>query len=134
MTTVEHYTKAVLCSLSVNSKIFILLAGTKCTLYCDHKPLAPFFTTDMSNLVLDHCTLKLQQFDIQFEHILAKKNVVGDAFSQFRTLGLYHNNGNDDTVTRDDDVVKYIVEEVHAIKLVPNSASYRMGKLNLDVL
>ena len=44
------------------------------------------------------------------------------------------NNGNNGIATTDDDVVKNIVEEVHAIKLVPNSVHYNMGKLDLDVL
>ena len=35
------------------------LTGTKCTLYCDHKLLAPFFTTGMSSLVLDRWALEL---------------------------------------------------------------------------
>ena len=48
------------------------LAGIKCTLYCDHKPITPFFTTDMSNPVLNHWALELQQFDIKFKHILGK--------------------------------------------------------------
>ena len=34
-------------------KFGFYLAGTKCTLYCDHKPLAPFFMTGMSSPVLD---------------------------------------------------------------------------------
>ena len=88
----------------------------------------------MSSPVLDHWALELQQFDIQFEHISGKKNVVADAISQLETLGLYQDNGNDNKATTDDDVVKNIVEEVHAIELVPNSASYNMGTLNLDVL
>ena len=45
------------------------LAGTKCMLYCDHKPLALFFTTDMSSPVLDRWALEVQQFDITFQHI-----------------------------------------------------------------
>ena len=28
-------------------KIVFYLAGTKCMLYCDHKPVVPFFTTGM---------------------------------------------------------------------------------------
>ena len=43
-------------------------------------------------------------------------------------------NGNDNLATRDDDMAKNIIEEVNAIEWVPNSASYRMEKLNLDVL
>ena len=42
-------------------------------LYCDPMPLAPFFTTGMSSPVLDQWALELQQFDIQFKHILGKK-------------------------------------------------------------
>ena len=88
----------------------------------------------MSSPVLDHWALELQQFNIQFEHISGKKNVVADAISQLRTLDLYQDYGNDDIATTDDDVVENIMEEVHGIKLVPNSAGYNMEKLNLDIL
>ena len=37
-------------------KFAFYLAGTKFTLYCDHKPLAPFFTSGMSSPVLDRFT------------------------------------------------------------------------------
>ena len=77
---------------------------------------------------------ELQQFDIQLEHILGKKNVVSDAIYRPRTLGLYQNNGNDNIATTDDDVVENVIEEVHAIKWVPDSAGYNMDKLNLDTL
>ena len=54
-------------------KFAFYLAGTKCTLYCDHKPLASFFTTGMSLPVLDKWVLELQQFDIKFQHIQGEK-------------------------------------------------------------
>ena len=50
-------------------KFAFYLAGTKCTLYCDHKPLAPFFTTGMPSPELDRWALVLQQFNIKFQHI-----------------------------------------------------------------
>ena len=50
-------------------KFAFYLAGTKCTLYCEHKPLAPFFMTGLSSPVLDRWTLELQQFNIKFQHI-----------------------------------------------------------------
>ena len=62
------------------------LAGTKCTLYCDYKLLASFFTTGMSSPVLSHWALELQQFDIQFIQISGKRNIVADAISWLRTL------------------------------------------------
>ena len=69
--------------------LFFYLAGTKYTLYCDHKPLAPFFTTGKSHPMLDRWALELQQFDIKFQHIQAKRNVAADAISRLRTLNLY---------------------------------------------
>ena len=115
-------------------KFSFYLAGTKCTLYCNHKPLAPFFTTDMSSLVLDCWVLELQQFDIQFEHISGKKNVVTDVISSLRTLGLYQDNGSDDLAKTDDNIVDNVMEEVHGIEWMPNLATYKMEKLNLDIL
>ena len=67
------------------TKFAFYLAGTKCTLYCDHKPLAPFFMTGMSSPVLDRWALELQQFDTKFQHIQGKQNVVADAISRLRT-------------------------------------------------
>ena len=94
------------------------LAGTNCILYCDQKPLAPFFTTGMSHPVLDCWALELQQFDIQFKHILGKKNDVADAISRLRNLGLYQDNGSEDLAKTDDDVVDNVMEEVHTIDWV----------------
>ena len=104
------------------------LAGTKCTLCCDHKLLAPFSTSGMSSPVLDHWALELQLFYIKFQHISGKKNVVADAISRLRTVGLYQDNSNDDLATTDDDIVENIIEEVNAIKWVPRSAGHNMEK------
>ena len=60
--------------------------------------------------------------------------MVADAISRLRTLGLYQDNGNDNLAKTDDDVVDNVMEEVHAIEWIPNSATYKMEKLNLDVL
>ena len=88
----------------------------------------------MSSWVLNCWALELQQSDIQFEHISGKKKSVANVISRLRTLGLYQDNGNDDVATTDDDMVENIVEEVHAIEWVSNSASYSMEKRNLDIL
>ena len=65
---------------------------------------------------------------------MGKRNVVADAISQLRTLGLYQDNDNNDIMASEDDVVENIVKEVYTIKLVLNPPHYNMGKLNLDVL
>ena len=88
----------------------------------------------MSSPILGHWVLELQQFDIQFEHTSGKKNIVADAISRLRTLGLYQDNDNNDLAKMDYDMVDNIIEEVHAIEWIPNSASYKMEKLNLDIL
>ena len=86
-------------------------------LYCDHNPLAPFFTTGMSSPILDGWALELQQFNIKFQHIQGKKNVVADAISWLRTLGLYQDNDNEDILLSTEDVVKNIIEEIHSTEV-----------------
>ena len=88
---------------------------------------------DMSNSVLDHWVLELLQFNIWFEHISGKKNVMADVMSRLRTLGLCQDNGNTDLAKTDDNIVDNVVEEVHAIEWIPNSATYKIGKPNLLV-
>ena len=89
------------------------LAGTKCTLYCDHKPLAPFLMTGTSSPVHDRWPMELQQFDIKFQHIQGKCNVVADAISRLRTLGLYKDNDNKDEPSTIYDVVENIIKEIN---------------------
>ena len=115
-------------------KFAFYLAGTKCMLYCDHKPSAPFFTTGMSSTMLDRWAVELQQFDLKFQHIQVKRNMVANVISRLRTLGLYQDNGNNDVPLTLEDVVKNIMQEVHSMDAVPKTAAYKMGKLNLDVL
>ena len=115
-------------------KFAFYLAGMKCTLSCDHKPLAPFFTTGMSSPVLDRWGLKLQQFDIKFWHIQGKRNVVADGISRLRTLGLYQDNNNEDIPSSIEDVVENIIEEVHSADTATKKSTYNVGKHNLEVL
>ena len=91
-------------------KFSFYLAGTKCTLYCDHKPLAPLFTTGMSSPVPDRWALELQQFNIKFQHTQGKWNVVADAISRLRTLSLCRDNDNKDEPSTIDDVVENIIQ------------------------
>ena len=65
-------------------KFSFYLTGTDCTLYCNHKPLTPFFMTGMSSHFIDQWELELQQFNVKFKHIQTKKNVVPEAISMLR--------------------------------------------------
>ena len=105
----EHHT-GVFCSLLIHPNIAFYPTGTSYTLYSDHKPLALFFPTGMSSTVLDRWALDLQQFNIKFQHIQGKKNMVADAVSLLRTLSLYKDNGNEDIPITMEDVIKNIIE------------------------
>ena len=87
----------------------------------------------MSSPVLDKWALELQQFDIKFQHIQGKKNVVADVISRLRTLGLYQDNDNEDVPPTIEDV-KNIIEEIQSADAESRKLSYNMGKLNLEVL
>ena len=50
-------------------KFAFCLTGANCTLFYDHKPVAPVLPTGMSNPVLDRWAVELQQFNIKFQHI-----------------------------------------------------------------
>ena len=63
-------------------KFDFYLTGIDCTLYCDHRPLASFFTIGLLSHILDQWVIELQQFNIKFGHIQGKKNVVADAISR----------------------------------------------------
>ena len=116
-------------------KFAFYLTGTDFTLYCDHKPLTPFFTTEMSSHVLDWWTLELQQFNLMFEYILGKKNMVADVISRLRTFGLYQDNNNEDVQLSLKDAIKYIREEIHSFESTPKIPGYtKIDKLNVDLL
>ena len=78
--------------------------------------------------------LELQQFDIKFQHIQGKQNVVSDAISRIRTLGLYRDNDNEDELSTTDDAVDNIIEEIISADSAPKKPTHNVGKLNLEVL
>ena len=110
-------------------KFAFYLTGTKCTLFCDHKPLALFFTTGMSSPMLDRWPLELQHFDIKFQHIQGKKTVVADANSRLRTLGLYQDNDNEDVPPTVEDIVENIIEEIQFKDTAQRKPTYSVENL-----
>ena len=115
-------------------KFAFYLAGMEFMLYCDHKSLAPFFTTGMFSPMLDRWPLELQQFNTKFQHIQGKGNVVADAISQLRTLGLYQDIDNEDIPLTTEDVIKNIIEEVHITEVIQKTPMYNVEKLKLDIM
>ena len=86
----------------------------------------------MSGPMLDRWILELQQFNIKFQHIQGKRNVVPDAISWLRTLGLYQDNDNKGVLLTIQDVIKNIIEEVHITEVIQKTPMYNVEKLNLD--
>ena len=88
----------------------------------------------MSSPVLDRWTLELLQFNIKFQHIQGRQNVVADAISRPKTLGLYKDNDNEDEPATIDDVVENKIEEINSADSAPKKLTYNVGKLNLEVV
>ena len=88
----------------------------------------------MPSPVLDRWAMELQQFDIKFQHIQGRKNLVADTVSRLSMLGLYQYNGNEDVPPKVKDFIENIIEEVHSTDVAPKRPAYNMGKLKLDVL
>ena len=65
------------------------LQDTKCTLFCNHKPLEPFLTRGMKIAKLDRWAMLLQEYDITFIHIKGKDNILTDAISRLCTIDIY---------------------------------------------
>ena len=72
---------------SIN-KFSFYLTGAECTLYCDHKPLAPFLTTGMKSKTMDRWALELQQNNIKFQHVAGKDNIITDVISCLKAVNL----------------------------------------------
>ena len=78
--------------------------------------------------------MELQLFNIKLQHIQGKKNIVVDAISQLRTLGLYKDNGNKDVPVTTEDVIENIIKEVHITDVIQKTPMYNVEKLNIDIL
>ena len=101
---------------SIN-KFSFYLTGADCTLYCDHKPLPPFLTTDMKNKTMDRWALKLQQYNIKFQHVAGKENIVADAILHLKTANLYEGPKDHEmskTLESIDDVMGILIFEIHS--------------------
>ena len=73
---------------SINKSSFYL-TGAEGTLYCNHKLLAPFLLTDIKSKTMNRRALKLQQYNIKFQQIAGKDNIIADVISHLKTVNLY---------------------------------------------
>ena len=74
----------------------------------------------MLSHVLDRWAPELQQFNIKFNHIEGKKNVVADAISSLKSMNLYekHQEVNPiPSVGTVNDALENIIEEIHNISI-----------------
>ena len=101
---------------SINKFSFYIL-GAKCTLYCDHKPLAPFLMMGMKSKTMGRWALELQQYSIKFQHVAGKDNIVADAISHLKTANLYEEPKDwevSKTPESIDDVMENLILEIHS--------------------
>ena len=89
----------------------------------------------MSSHILDWWALELQQFNVKFEHIQGKKNVVADVISRLRAFGLYQDNDNEEVQVSLKDTIENIIEEIHSIEPTSKIPAYtKINKLHLSLL
>ena len=101
---------------SIN-KFSFYRTGAKCSLYCDHKPLAPFLMMEMKSKTMDRWALELQQYNIKFQHVAGKDNVVADAISNWKTANLYEELKVQEvskTPESTDDIMENLILEIHS--------------------
>ena len=85
--------------------------------------------------ILDQWALELQHFNVKFEHIQGKKNVVTDAISRLRAFKLYQDNDNEEVQLSLKDVLQNLIKEIHSIQSTSKLPTYtKMDKLNLNLL
>ena len=86
----------------------------------------------MSSHVLDHWALELQQFNVKFEHIQVKKDMVADVISRLRIYRLYQYNNSKEVQLSLEDAVENITEEIHHINSAPTGTTYnKINRLTL---
>ena len=98
------------------TKFSFYLTGAECTLYYDHKPLAPFLTTEMKSKTIDRWALKLQQYNIKFQHVASKDNIIAEAISHLKTVNLNEEpKGQEVSKTPEsiNDVMENLILEIH---------------------
>ena len=70
-------------------KLSYYLEGCKTVLRCDHAPLKKFIEGKTDNPKVNNWGIALQNFQIEFQHIKGKDNIMADALSRLKRLGLY---------------------------------------------
>ena len=70
-------------------KFSFYLEGAFTNLRCDHAPLEKFLQGKTLNNKVNNWGIELSNFKINFQHIKGKRNVMADALSRLKRLGLY---------------------------------------------
>ena len=72
-------------------KFSFYLEGALTNLRCDHAPLEKFLQGKTLNNKVNNWGIELSNFKINFQHIKGKRNIMADALSRVKRLGLYDN-------------------------------------------
>ena len=69
------------------------------------------------NPTLNRCALELNEYNIVFNHIAGKKNVVADAISRLKQKDLYAESREINPMAENiEDSIENIIKEVHHLK------------------
>ena len=131
--TLDRNPKRMLhCVYKSINKFSFYLTETECTLYCEHKPLAPYLTTGMKSKTMDRWTLKLQQYNIKCQHVAGKENVIADAISCLKTPNLYEEPKDckmTKTLESIDDIMGNLIFEIHLHSTCYTNIPTNLGSL-----
>ena len=105
-----------------------------CILLSRYKMYAVLWPQTTGSILHHRHVQSSASFNIKFQHIQGKKNMVANAISKLRTLGPYQDNDNEDVPPTLEDVIENIIEEVYSTDVVLRTLAYNVGKHNLDVL
>ena len=90
----------------------VLKFDLQCILHCTHKPLEPFLSHGMKRPMLNHWSVELSDYNITFVPIRGCNNILAIAISWLKTLDIYRDPLENQTVRAINDTEKCIAEMV----------------------
>ena len=70
-------------------KFLYYVEGSRVIIWCDHAPLKKFLEGRMLNNKVNNWGIELSYFQIDFQYIKGKRNVMADALHKLKKLGSY---------------------------------------------
>ena len=88
--------------------------------------------TGMKSKTMGRWALELQQYNIKFQHVAGKENIVADTISCLKTANLYEE-PKDGEVSKTPETIDNVMENL-ILEIHPHSSSFINIPFNLDSL